>query len=47
LEDVRCSIGACILESHIENIRESLRKLDMEVLAIEERLASFEKITEV
>jgi high-affinity iron transporter len=47
LEDVRCSIGACILESHIENIRESLRKLEAEVLAIEEKLASFEKITEV
>jgi high-affinity iron transporter len=47
LDDVRCSIGACILESHIENVRESLRKLEMEVFAIEERLASFEKITEV
>jgi hypothetical protein len=35
------------LESHIENVRESLRKLEMEVFAIEERLASFEKITEV
>ncbi len=47
LESVRCGIGACILENHIEDVRKNLRNLEAEVLAIEEKLSSFEKLTEV
>jgi len=41
LENVRCGIGACILENHVENVRESLKELEEEIVVIKDKLSSF------
>ncbi|MEO0149084.1 MAG: cytochrome c/FTR1 family iron permease [candidate division WOR-3 bacterium] len=44
IENIRCSIGTCILESQMDKVREALRGMERELVSIEEKLTTFEEV---
>lgn len=44
IENIKCSIGICILENHMDRVREALRGVERDLVSIEEKLTTFEEI---
>lgn len=44
IENIRCSIGTCILESQMDRVREALRGIESELVGVEEKLTTFEEV---